>query len=245
MFEIFLSVIKMYGFSRSATIFSLSVTMYCERYPRSNCIPSTTSSSVSIPRDSSIVITPSLPTFSIASEMYSPTFSERDETAATWAIASLLATGRAIDFNSSTATLTAVSIPRRIPIGLAPAVTFLRPSRTIACVNTVAVVVPSPAMSLVLEATSETNFAPMFSKWSSSSISLAIVTPSLVISGEPNDFSRTTLRPLGPKVTLTVSAKISTPRIMLARASDENLISFAISIPLFDFYYVFQIKLSS
>ena len=30
-FEIFLSVIKMYGFSRSATIFSLSVTMYCER----------------------------------------------------------------------------------------------------------------------------------------------------------------------------------------------------------------------
>ena len=92
-FEIFLSVIKMYGFSRSATIFSLSVTMYCERYPRSNCIPSTTSSSVSIPRDSSIVITPSLPTFSMASEMYSPTFSERDETAATWAIASLLATG--------------------------------------------------------------------------------------------------------------------------------------------------------
>ena len=30
-FEIFLSVIKIYGFSRSATIFSLSVTMYWER----------------------------------------------------------------------------------------------------------------------------------------------------------------------------------------------------------------------
>jgi len=82
-------------------------------------------------------------------------------------------------------------------------------------------------MSFVFEATSDTSLAPIFSKWSSNSISLAIVTPSFVISGEPNDFSRTTLRPLGPKVTLTVSAKISTPRIMLARASAENLISFA------------------
>ena len=68
----------------------------------------------------------------------------------------------------------------------------------------------------------------MFSKWSSSSISLAIVTPSLVINGEPNDFSRTTLRPLGPKVTLTVSANVSTPRTIAERASDENLISFDI-----------------
>ena len=82
-FEIFLSVIRIYGFSSSETIFSLSVTIYCDKYPRSNCIPSTTSSSVSIPRDSSIVITPSLPTRSIASEMYSPTFSEREDTAAT------------------------------------------------------------------------------------------------------------------------------------------------------------------
>ena len=49
-----------------------------------------------------------------------------------------------------------------------------------------------------------------------------MVTPSLVIKGEPNDFSRTTLRPFGPKVTLTVSAKISTPRTMAERASDEN-----------------------
>ncbi len=70
MLEIFLSVIKMYGFSNAASILSLSVTMYCDKYPRSNCIPSTTSNSVSIPFDSSIVITPSLPTFSIASAMY-------------------------------------------------------------------------------------------------------------------------------------------------------------------------------
>ncbi|CIW13208.1 Uncharacterised protein [Streptococcus pneumoniae] len=140
----------------------------------------------------------------------------------------------ALFFKASTAAATAVSIPRRIPIGFAPAVTFLIPSRTIAWVKTVAVVVPSPAISLVLEATSDTNLAPIFSKWSSNSISLAMVTPSLVIKGEPNDFSRTTLRPFGPKVTLTVSARISTPRTMAERASDENLISF--DILTFSFY---------
>ena len=40
--------------------------------------------------------------------------------------------------------------------GLAPAATFFNPSLTIACAKTVAVVVPSPAKSLVLEATSLT-----------------------------------------------------------------------------------------
>ena len=66
--------------------------------------------------------------------------------------------------NSSTAARVANSIPRRIPTGFAPAVTFFNPSRTIACVKTVAVVVPSPAISFVLEATSATNLAPIFSK---------------------------------------------------------------------------------
>jgi len=51
----------------------------------------------------------------------------------------LLETGIAVSFRASTAVATAASIPRRIPIGLAPAVTFLIPSRTIACVKTVAV----------------------------------------------------------------------------------------------------------
>ena len=66
--------------------------------------------------------------------------------------------------NSSTAARVANSIPRRMPTGFAPAVTFFNPSRTIACVKTVAVVVPSPAISFVLDATSATNFAPIFSK---------------------------------------------------------------------------------
>jgi len=41
--------------------------------------------------------------------------------------------------------------------------TFLRPSRTMAWASTVAVVVPSPAISLVLVATSLTSWAPRFS----------------------------------------------------------------------------------
>src|SRR6266478_1174079 len=61
----------------------------------------------------------------------------------------------------------------------------------------------------------------------SSSISLATVTPSLVMRGAPNDLSRTTLRPLGPKVTLTALARMSTPRSIRSRASELNLTSFA------------------
>jgi hypothetical protein len=45
------------------------------------------------------------------------------------------------------------------------------------------VVVPSPATSEVLEATSRTIWAPMFSSASFNSISFATVTPSLVIRG--------------------------------------------------------------
>ena len=84
-------------------------------------------------------------------------------------------------------------------IGVAPAVTFLRPSRKIASASTVAVVVPSPATSEVLLATSRTICAPMFWYGSSSSISFATVTPSLVTVGEPHFLSRTTLRPRGPE----------------------------------------------
>ena len=58
-------------------------------------------------------------------------------------------------------------------------------------------------MSLVLLATSRTICAPMFWYGSSSVISLATVTPSLVIVGLPHFLSRTTLRPRGPRVTLT------------------------------------------
>src|SRR5580704_3758289 len=67
----------------------------------------------------------------------------------------------------------------------------------------------------------------MFSKTSESSISFAIVTPSLVIVGEPNFLSRTTLRPLGPSVTLTASASKLAPRSSARRAFSSNTICFA------------------
>ena len=52
--------------------------------------------------------------------------------------------------------MTALSIPRFKSIGFAPAATLFSPALTIACANTVAVVVPSPATSAVLAATSLT-----------------------------------------------------------------------------------------
>jgi hypothetical protein len=87
--------------------------------------------------------------------------------------------------------------------------------------STVAVVVPSPATSEVLDATSRTIWAPMFSSPSESSISLATVTPSLVMSGDPNFLSSMTFRPFGPSVTLTALASLFTPARILVRASPE------------------------
>ena len=66
-----------------------------------------------------------------------------------------------------------------------PAATYFMPSAMIDCASTVAVVVPSPATSEVLDATSFTICAPMFSNLSLSSISFATETPSLVIVGAP------------------------------------------------------------
>ena len=89
-------------------------------------------------------------------------------------------------------------------------------------------VVPSPAMSLVLVATSFTSWAPMFSKASSSSTSRAIETPSLVIVGAPNFLSSTTFRPLGPSVTFTASASLFTPVSRPRRAASSNFRIFGI-----------------
>src|SRR5439155_21064797 len=114
------------------------------------------------------------------------------------------------------------SSPRFTLIGLAPAATTRSPSRTIAWARTVAVVVPSPATSLVLLATSRASWAPRFSNGSLSSISLATLTPSSTMAGGPNFFSRMTLRPRGPRVTRTASASASTPSFRRLRASSLN-----------------------
>ena len=108
-----------------------------------------------------------------------------------------------------------------------PEITYFMPSRTMDCASTVAVVVPSPALSAVLEATSFTICAPMFMSLSFSSISLATDTPSLVTVGAPKLRSSTTLRPLGPKVVLTALARMFTPSTMRVRASEPNTTSLA------------------
>src|SRR3990170_366807 len=77
-------------------------------------------------------------------------------------------------------------------------------------------------MSFVLVAASLSSWAPMFSYGSSSSISLATVTPSWVMVGEPNFRSRATLRPLGPSVVATAVARMSTPAFSRRRASSEK-----------------------
>src|SRR5215813_1053648 len=197
-------------------------------YPRSNCIPSTTSIEVSAVLPSSTVMTPSLPTFSMASAIRSPTVgSLLAEIVPTCAISVLPLTSRLSLRSSSTTTSTACSTPRLISIGPWPPVTCLSPSRKIACASTVAVVVPSPATSLVLLATSRTICAPIFSNGSSNWISLATVTPSLVEAGEPNFLSRTTLRPRGPNVTLTALASLLIPLRMSARAFSPKCSCFA------------------
>src|ERR1043165_5248049 len=191
-------------------------------------MPSTMSTSVSSDLFSSTVITPSLPTFCIACAIILPmAVSPLAEMVPTCATSEEAATGLARFSISLTTAWTAMSMPRLRSIGFMPAATDLAPSRTMACASTVAVVVPSPAVSLVLEATSRSICAPMFSNLSSSSISLATVTPSLVMRGAPKLFSITTLRPLGPSVTFTALARISTPRSMRSRASPENLTSLA------------------
>ena len=132
----------------------------------------------------------------------------------TCAISLLSAHGLAIAAISAVAAITALSIPRFKSIGFMPAATDFKPSWIIVCARTVAVVVPSPASSDALDATSLTICAPIFSNLSCNSISLATETPSLVTVGAPKDLSKTTLRPFGPNVTFTASAKTLTPLSM-------------------------------
>ena len=197
-------------------------------------MPCTTSISVSSDVPSSIVITPSLPICFMASAMVAPiSASPFAEMAPIWAISTFVVTFLAFFLRSATTASTARSMPRFRSMGFIPAATALTPFRTIARASTIAVVVPSPASRELRRATSRTICTPMFSNLSSSSISRATLTPSLVIFA-PNDRSMATLRPFGPSVTLTASASVSTPRSIPSRASNENLICLAVTAPLPD-----------
>ena len=123
----------MYGFSNVVDILSLSVTKYGDLKPRSNCIPSTTSSDVSPVLLSSTVTTPSLPTALIASAIILPTVSSLlAEIVATCCIGSSPATSLLIPFSVDTTCITALSIPLLSSIGLPPDDTRLKPSSIIA-----------------------------------------------------------------------------------------------------------------
>ena len=110
------------------------------------------------------------------------------------------------------------SIPRRSAIGFMPAARYFKPSCTMLCASTVAVVVPSPASSLVRAATSRSSCAPIFSKASGRCTARATTTPELTICGGPNSRSMMTVRPRGPSVTRTASARAVMPRCRRSRA---------------------------
>ena len=77
-----------------------------------------------------MVMTPSVPTFSMASAISLPTASSPEDTVPTRAMSSEPLTVCELALMASTAADTAFSMPLRMTMGLAPAVTFLRPSRT-------------------------------------------------------------------------------------------------------------------
>jgi hypothetical protein len=112
---------------------------------------------------SSTVMTPSLPTRSIASPISSPTSASCAETVATPAMEARSLTGVAAASSAALTASTAARMPRPRAIGLAPAATLRKPSCTSAWASTVAVVVPSPATSLVFVATFLASCAPRFS----------------------------------------------------------------------------------
>mmetsp|Transcript_21131 Transcript_21131/g.38360 ORF Transcript_21131/g.38360 Transcript_21131/m.38360 type:complete len:242 (-) Transcript_21131:11-736(-) len=183
-------------------------------------MPSTTSSSLTMVLPSLTVMTPSLPTRSMASAINSPiSRSLLAEMVATWVICSLVSTLELISLRLATTLSTARVMPRRRSMGFMPAATALQPSLKMARVSTVAVVVPSPAWSFVLLATCRTSCAPMFINLSENSMLFATVTPSLVIFGGPYGCSSTALRPFGPRVTWTASASLSTPASIMPRPS--------------------------
>ena len=181
---------------------------------------------------SSTVTVPSTPTASRARATSRPiSASSLALCAATRSMASIPRTGRAFFFRSATTASTARSRPSLTRTGLAPAATTRSPSRAMNWASTQAVVVPSPAASWVLVATSRRSCAPRFSEGSCRVISRAMVAPSLVMTGGPGAWSMTTCRPRGPSVTRTAAATWSTPPSSAARARASNWTIFPMMRP--------------
>ena len=106
---------------------------------------------------------------------------------------------------------TALSIPLLSSTGGTPEVMYFCALFNIALAKTVEVVVPSPASKLVFAAACFIICAPTFSKGSSSSINLATVTPSFVITGLLPALAKITFLPLGPYDDASLSANVLAP----------------------------------
>ena len=198
--------------------------------PLSNSRPSTNLRVVWFDLPSSRVIKPFCPTSLMAAAISSPICELADEIVAIFLISSFVLIGLLFIFMISLIICKLFSRPFFIDWGLAPASIYLMPSLMIVSARTQAVVVPSPAILLVFMLASLMSFAPRFSKALASSISFAIVTPSLVIRGEPYGLSKTTFLPFGPSVDLTTLASFWTPSFNFFLASSPVKMSF-ISFP--------------
>ncbi len=143
-------------------------------------------------------------------------------------------TGIAIRSSSLVMALTAFSMPIRRLMEDAPATMFLWASDAMAYPRTVAVVVPSPAWSLVLLAASFNNSQPIDSNRSFKTVSRLTPTPSWITIGGPYSLQIATLVARGPRVEPTASVRVFAPRRTASRASISNLNSLAISVVLYD-----------
>mmetsp|Transcript_121331 Transcript_121331/g.241690 ORF Transcript_121331/g.241690 Transcript_121331/m.241690 type:complete len:274 (+) Transcript_121331:999-1820(+) len=167
--EIFWSVTRTIGLDASHCLlvgFDISRQRYGETAPLSTFIPSVNSTSVSVDCDSSREMTPLLPTFAIASAIILPASSSPPaEIAPTCKILSRSSspTGREIRAISPTTNSVAFTMPFLNCTGLAPPTNCFKPLFTMPWAKIVAVVVPSPATSLVLAAAWRINWTPVFS----------------------------------------------------------------------------------
>mmetsp|Transcript_24434 Transcript_24434/g.51158 ORF Transcript_24434/g.51158 Transcript_24434/m.51158 type:complete len:373 (-) Transcript_24434:381-1499(-) len=146
---IFWSVTSTRGASSGAICVSSSVMNRLDSQPTSISMPSVYSTESVRPCPSSKMVAPSSPTRSSASASRPPMSQSLHEMAAICWYCSSVVTGLAASLILPTKKRAALYRPLRSAIGLWPADTNLQPSRIIACVSTVAVVVPSPARESV------------------------------------------------------------------------------------------------
>mmetsp|Transcript_24613 Transcript_24613/g.53082 ORF Transcript_24613/g.53082 Transcript_24613/m.53082 type:complete len:370 (-) Transcript_24613:294-1403(-) len=147
--------------------------------PHSISMPSENSTTSVNSCPSSTVVEPSIPTLSMASASNPPISQSLHEMPAICWYCSRVVTGTAASRIFCTKNGAALSRPLRRAIEFAPEATYLTPRCIIACVSTVAVVVPSPARASVRDAACRSRLTPMFSMEFETSTSRAIVTPSL------------------------------------------------------------------